>query len=235
LLDGALARMPDVLRAGTALVVEDEDSIASLVRSYLERDGFTIVRARSGEEALKELERNPVRVVVLDIGLPDIDGFDVCSRIREHSRVPVVMLTARDEEPDRITGLELGADDYVTKPFSPRELLARVKAVLRRTEAWLDEPELSLADVVVRRDAREATVAGVPVELTTKEFDLLTILLGNPDRVLTRELLLDRVWGLAFPGGTRTVDMHVASLRRKLGRPELIRTVRGAGYKAARV
>ena len=227
--------MPDVPRAGTALVVEDEDSIATLVRSYLERDGFTIVRARSGEEALKELERNPVRVVVLDIGLPDIDGFDVCSRIREHSRVPVVMLTARDEEPDRITGLELGADDYVTKPFSPRELLARVKAVLRRTEAWLDEPELSLADVVVRRDAREATVAGVPVELTTKEFDLLTILLGNPDRVLSRELLLDRVWGLAFPGGTRTVDMHVASLRRKLGRPELIRTVRGAGYKAARV
>jgi DNA-binding response OmpR family regulator len=227
--------MPDLPRAGTALVVEDEDSIATLVRSYLERDGFTIVRARSGEEALKELERNPVRVVVLDIGLPDIDGFDVCSRIREHSRVPVVMLTARDEEPDRITGLELGADDYVTKPFSPRELLARVKAVLRRTEAWLDEPELSLADVVVRRDAREATVAGVPVALTTKEFDLLTILLGNPDRVLTRELLLDRVWGLAFPGGTRTVDMHVASLRRKLGRPELIRTVRGAGYKAARV
>jgi DNA-binding response OmpR family regulator len=227
--------MPDVLRAGTALLVEDEDSIAALVRSYLERDGFTIVRARSGEEALTELERNPVRVVVLDIGLPDIDGFDVCSRIRQHSRVPVVMLTARDEEPDRITGLELGADDYVTKPFSPRELLARVKAVLRRTEAWLDEPELSLADVVVRRDAREATVAGVPVELTTKEFDLLTILLGNPDRVLTRELLLDRVWGLAFPGGTRTVDMHVASLRRKLGRPELIRTVRGAGYKAARV
>jgi DNA-binding response OmpR family regulator len=227
--------MPDLPRASTALVVEDEDSIATLVRSYLERDGFTIVRARSGEEALKELERNPVRVVVLDIGLPDIDGFDVCSRIREHSRVPVVMLTARDEEPDRITGLELGADDYVTKPFSPRELLARVKAVLRRTEAWLDEPELSLADVVVRRDAREATVAGVPVELTTKEFDLLTILLGNPDRVLTRELLLDRVWGLAFPGGTRTVDMHVASLRRKLGRPELIRTVRGAGYKAARV
>ena len=226
--------MPDLPRAGTALVVEDEDSIATLIRSYLERDGFTIVRARSGEEALKELERNPVRVVVLDIGLPDIDGFDVCSRIREHSRVPVVMLTARDEEPDRITGLELGADDYVTKPFSPRELLARVKAVLRRTEAWLDEPELSLADVVVRSDAREATVAGVPVELTTKEFDLLTILLGNPDRVLSRERLLDRVWGLAFPGGTRTVDMHVASLRRKLGRPELIRTVRGAGYKAAR-
>jgi DNA-binding response OmpR family regulator len=222
------------MRAGTALVVEDEDSIASLVRSYLERDGFTIVRARSGEEALAELERNTIRVVVLDIGLPDIDGFDVCSRIRETSRVPVVMLTARDEEPDRINGLELGADDYVTKPFSPRELLARVKAVLRRSEAWLEEPELALADVVVRRDARETLVAGVPVDLTSREFDLLTILLGNPDRVLTREFLLDRVWGLAFPGGTRTVDMHVASLRRKLGRPELVLTVRGVGYKAGR-
>jgi len=222
------------MRAGTALVVEDEDSIAALVRSYLERDGFTIVRARTGEEALTMLERNPVRLVVLDIGLPDIDGFDVCSRIRERSRVPVVMLTARDEEPDRINGLELGADDYVTKPFSPRELLARVRAVLRRAETWLEEPELALGDVVVRRDAREATVAGVPVRLTSKEFDLLTILLGNPDRVLTRELLLDRVWGLAFPGGTRTVDMHVASLRRKLGRPEVVRTVRGVGYKAAR-
>jgi DNA-binding response OmpR family regulator len=226
--------MPDALRAGTALVVEDEDSIASLVRSYLERDGFTIVRARNGEEALAELERNPIRVVVLDIGLPDMDGFDVCSRIREHSRVPVVMLTARDEEPDRINGLELGADDYVTKPFSPRELLARVKAVLRRSETWLDEPELALRDVVVRRDSRETTVAGVPVELTSKEFDLLTILIGNPDRVLSRELLLDRVWGLAFPGGTRTVDMHVSSLRRKLGRADLVRTVRGVGYKAAR-
>ena len=227
--------MPDPLRAGTALVVEDEDSIASLVRSYLERDGFTTVRARNGEEALAELERNPIRVVVLDIGLPDIDGFDVCGRIREHSRVPIVMLTARDEEPDRINGLDLGADDYITKPFSPRELLARVKAVLRRAETWLEEPELVLGDIIVHRDSRETTVAGVPVELTGKEFDLLTILLGNPNRVLSRELLLDRVWGLAFPGGTRTVDMHVASLRRKLGRPELVRTVRGVGYKAARV
>ena len=226
--------MPEAPRAGTALVVEDEDSIASLIRSYLERDGFATVRARTGEEALAELERNPIRVVVLDIGLPDMDGFDVCSRIRERSRVPVVMLTARDEEPDRINGLELGADDYVTKPFSPRELLARVKAVLRRAETWLEEPELALGDVVVRRDSREATVAGALVQLTSKEFDLLTILLGHPNVVLTRELLLDRVWGLAFPGGTRTVDVHVASLRKKLGRPELVRTVRGVGYKVAR-
>jgi DNA-binding response OmpR family regulator len=220
--------------AGTALVVEDEDSIASLVCSYLERDGFNVVLSRRGGDALDELERQPVRVVVLDIGLPDMDGFDVCRHIRAKSGVPIVMLTARDEEPDRVSGLELGADDYVTKPFSPRELLARVRAVLRRAESWLEQPELASGDVVVRPRAREASVAGVPVDLTSKEFDLLTILLGNPNTVLTRELLLDRVWGIAFPGGTRTVDMHIASLRRKLGRPDLVRTVRGVGYKLAR-
>ena len=219
---------------GTALVVEDEDSIATLVHSYLERDGFTVVRAVRGEEALAEVERRPVRVIVLDIGLPDMDGFEVCRRIRSDSRVPILMLTARDEEPDRVSGLELGADDYLTKPFSPRELVARVKAVLRRAEPWLEEARLSARDVVVLRDAREVRVAGEPVALTSREFDLLSILLGNPDRVLTRELLLDRVWGLAFPGGTRTVDMHVATLRRKLGRPELVQTVRGVGYKLGR-
>ena len=215
-------------------MVEDEDSIATLVHSYLERDGFTVVRAERGEDALAEVERRPVRVIVLDIGLPDMDGFEVCRRIRSDSRVPILMLTARDEEPDRVSGLELGADDYLTKPFSPRELVARVKAVLRRAEPWLEEAKLSAHDVIVLRDAREVRVAGEPVALTTREFDLLSILLGNPDRVLTRELLLDRVWGLAFPGGTRTVDMHVASLRRKLGRPELVKTVRGVGYKLGR-
>ena len=192
------------------------------------------MRAERGAEALAEVERRPVRVIVLDIGLPDMDGFEVCRRIRSGSRVPILMLTARDEEPDRVSGLELGADDYLTKPFSPRELVARVKAVLRRAEPWLDEAKLSMRDVVVDRDAREVRVAGEAVALTAREFDLLSILLGNPDRVLTRELLLDRVWGLAFPGGTRTVDMHVASLRRKLGRPELVQTVRGVGYKLAR-
>jgi two-component system response regulator RegX3 len=219
---------------GTALVVEDEDAIAGLVRSYLERDGFTVVRVTSGSDALAELERRPVRVVVLDVGLPDMDGFDVCRLARRRSKVPILMLTARDEEPDRITGLEVGADDYVTKPFSPRELCARVRAVLRRTEAWTDEPRLALADVVVDRDAHVVTVDGGAVELTGKEFDLLAFFLGNQDAVLTRELLLDRVWGLTYPGGTRTVDVHVASLRRKLARPELIRTVRGVGYKVAR-
>jgi len=220
--------------AGTALVVEDEESIASLVRSYLERDGFNVVLTRRGGEALDQLENHPVRVVVLDIGLPDMDGFEVCRHIRARSGVPIVMLTARDEEPDRVSGLELGADDYVTKPFSPRELLARVRAVLRRAEAWLEEPELSCGDVVLRPRAREVTVGGRPVELTSKEFDLLAILLGNPNTALTRELLLDRVWGISFPGGTRTVDVHVASLRKKLGRPDLVRTVRGVGYKLAR-
>jgi DNA-binding response OmpR family regulator len=216
------------------LLVEDEDSIASLVRAYLEREGFNVVRATHGAEAIEELGRRPVRVVLLDVGLPDMDGFDVCSRMRSGSRVPILMLTARDEEPDRITGLEVGADDYVTKPFSPRELLARVKAVLRRSETWADEPELVCADVVVRLEARATLVAGEPVELTSKEFDLLAFMLSHPDAATTREQLLDRVWGMTYPGGTRTVDVHVATLRRKLGRPELIRTVRGVGYKLAR-
>jgi DNA-binding response OmpR family regulator len=221
--------------AGTALLVEDEDSIASLVRSYLERDGFNVIRATHGAEALRELAEKPIRVVVLDIGLPDMDGFTVCNRIRaSSSKVPILMLTARDEEPDRITGLEVGADDYVTNPFSPRELCARVRAVLRRAETWGSDSELAYGDVVVQPDARETLVAGEPVELTAKEFDLLVFLLGNPDSVLTREQLLDRVWGLSYPGGTRTVDVHVATLRKKLRRPELIRTVRGVGYKLAR-
>jgi DNA-binding response OmpR family regulator len=218
--------------AGTALLVEDEDSIASLVRSYLERDGFNVVRATNGAEAIEELARRPVRVVLLDVGLPDMDGFDVCTLMRSGSRVPILMLTARDEEPDRITGLEVGADDYVTKPFSPRELLARVKAVLRRAETWSDEPELAWADVVLRPEARVTLVAGEAVELTGKEFDLLAFMLSHPDSAITREQLLDRVWGLTYPGGTRTVDVHVAQLRRKLGRPNLIRTLRGSGYKA---
>ena len=175
------------------------------------------------------------RLVVLDIGLPDMDGFEVCRRIRARSAVPIVMLTARDEEPDRVAGLEVGADDYVPKPFSPRELVARVKAILRRAEPAAPQHELlELGDVVVRRDAREVEVGGAPVELTAKEFDLLAYLLENVGIVLSRERLLDRVWGLAYPGGTRTVDVHVAQLRRKLGRPELIRTIRGAGYKAVR-
>jgi DNA-binding response OmpR family regulator len=224
----------DLARGPVLLLVEDESSIGMLVRSYLERDGYRVVWVRSGEEALVELSRHAPRLVVLDVGLPGMDGFEVCRRIRSRSSVPVLMLTARDEEPDRVAGLELGADDYVTKPFSPRELAARVKAVLRRAEGSAPAEELVADNVVARRDAREVTVDGSAVELTGKEFDLLAFLLEHPGIVFSREQLLDRVWSLAYPGGTRTVDVHVAQLRRKLGRPELIRTVRGAGYKVAR-
>jgi DNA-binding response OmpR family regulator len=218
--------------AGTVLLVEDEESIGALVRTYLGRDGYRIVWVRTGEEALAELARHPVRLVVLDIGLPGMDGFEVCRQIRSRSTVPILMLTARDEEPDRVAGLELGADDYVPNPFSPRELAARVKAILRRADPSPQESVLQLGDVLVDVEGRDVTVAEEPVELTAKEFDLLAYFLASPGIVLSRDRLLDRVWGMSYPGGTRTVDVHVGQLRRKLGRPELIRTVRGAGYKA---
>ena len=217
--------------AGTILLVEDEEDIASLVRAYLERDGFRVVWATRGTEGLAALERHDVRLAILDLQLPDADGFDVCRAIRSTSSLPVVMLTARDEEVDRVAGLELGADDYVTKPFSPRELAARVRAVLRRVEPDPTDDRLSAGDVELDRRARTATVSGAEVELTAREFDLLWHLVARPGRVVTRPDLLDRVWGLTFPGGTRTVDVHVGQLRRKLGRPRLIRTVRGSGYK----
>ncbi|MDP8911560.1 MAG: response regulator transcription factor [Actinomycetota bacterium] len=217
---------------GTILLVEDDHSIGSLVRAYLSRSGYSVVWVRSGEDALVELVRHPVRIVILDIGLPGMDGFDVCRRIRARSTVPIVMLTARDEEPDRVAGLEVGADDYVSKPFSPRELAARIKAVLRRTSPSAEEDVLTLGDVVLQRAAREVTAGGQSVELTGKEFDLLVFLIDNAGIVVTRDQLLDRVWGMEYPGGTRTVDVHVAQLRRKLDRADLIGTVRGAGYKA---
>ncbi|TML53554.1 MAG: response regulator transcription factor [Actinobacteria bacterium] len=205
-----------------------------MTRGYLERSGWRVVWVRTGEEALAELSRHQIRIVILDIRLPGIDGFDVARLVRTRSDVPILMLTARDEEPDRVAGLELGADDYLTKPFSPRELVARMKAVLRRTDGRGAEEVLTLDDVVLNRNAREVAVDGKAVELTTKEFDLLATLLENPGIVVSRDQLLDRVWGMTYPGGTRTVDVHVAQLRRKLGRPELIHTVRGAGYKTVR-
>jgi len=205
--------------AGTILLVEDEADIASLVRAYLERDGFRVVWAARGVDGLLALEQNEVRLAILDLQLPDADGLDLCRAIRMRSRLPIVILTARDEEVDRITGLELGADDYVAKPFSPRELVARVRAVLRRAEPDADDETISLGDILVDRGGRAVTVDGAPVDLTGKEFDLLAYLIDHAGLVLSRERLLDRVWGLTFPGGTRTVDVHVAQLRRKLGRP----------------
>ena len=218
--------------AGTILLVEDEPSVGELVRGYLQRDGYRVLWVRSGEDALVELDRHQIRLVVLDIGLPGMDGFDVRRAMRARSSVPILMLTARDEEPDRVIGLEVGADDYLTKPFSPRELVARMKAIFRRTEPQDRRERLSLGDVELDRESHDVTVDGRAVELTAKEFDLLAFFMSNAGVVVSRDLLLDRVWGQEYPGGTRTVDVHVAQLRRKLDRPDLIRTLRGTGYKA---
>ena len=214
------------------LLVEDEENLASLVAAYLEQEGYRVVSVGTGAGALQAVEQQPVRLVVLDLNLPDMDGLDVCRQIRIRSSVPIVMLTARDEEADRLAGLGAGADDYLGKPFSPKELVARMKAVLRRSEPNAEEQVLVLGDVVLQRGAREVGVGGEPVELRPKEFDLLAYLMQNRGAVLSRDLLLERVWGFDYAGGTRTVDVHVAQLRRKLGRPDLIRTMRGSGYKA---
>ncbi|HEX5448911.1 MAG TPA: response regulator transcription factor [Gaiellaceae bacterium] len=216
--------------SGVAVVIEDDEAIGGLVTAYLEREGFAVRWERTGGGGLEAVEREDARIVVLDVGLPDVDGFDVCSRLRRASRTPVLMLTARDEEVDRIVGLELGADDYMTKPFSPRELVARVRAILRRTEPE-PQPLHELGDVVIDTRRKSVTVAGEPVQLRTLEFELLAALAETPDRVISRDELLKRVWGTTFPSGTRTVDVHVAQVRKKLGRPDLIATVRGSGYR----
>ena len=217
----------------TVLVVDDEPIVREVVVRYLERDGHTTLEADNGARARELLEQQTPDLVVLDVMLPGIDGLELCRWIRSRSELPVILLTARGEEADRIVGLELGADDYVTKPFSPRELVARVRAVLRRAEPDEDGDMVAVGDIVLERAGRTVSVAGNDVELTGMEFDLLAFLLAHPGIVMTRERLLERVWGLSFPGGTRTVDVHVAQLRRKLDRPDLIRTVRGSGYKAA--
>ena len=218
----------------TVLLIEDEESIGNLVRAYFERDEFAVVWLRSGEEALIELAGRKIDLVVLDIGLPGIDGFEVCRLIRARSQVPILMLTARDEESDRITGFELGADDYVLKPFSPRELVARAHAILRRGRRAAYQDVLRLGAVELHRSERVALANEQEVKLTSKEFDLLTVLIENAGLVLSRDKLLDEVWGMTYPGDTRTVDVHIAQLRRKLSLRDLILTVRGSGYKVVR-
>jgi two-component system, OmpR family, response regulator len=218
--------------SGVAVVIEDDEAISELLGTYLEQAGFEVVRECTGEGGLGAVDRQHPRFVVLDLGLPDVDGFELCRHLRGSSDVPILILTARDEEPDRIIGLELGADDYLTKPFSPRELVARVRAVLRRAEPG--PPESRVIEVGgLRLDLakRAATLAGSPLALRTLEFELLAELARNAGQVVRRDRLLDRVWGLPFPGGTRTVDVHVAQLRKKLGHPDLIQTVRGVGYR----
>jgi DNA-binding response OmpR family regulator len=221
------------------LVVEDEAKIARLVRDYLEHAGFEAVVVGDGETALANARRSTPDLVVLDLGLPDRDGLDVARALRRTSGVPIVMLTARGDEIDRVVGLELGADDYVVKPFSPKELVARVRAVLRRTQAArAGGPEvLRVADVEVDVPRMRVTVAGRPVELTATEFQLLATLAREPGRVFTRGQLLDAVHGVAFESYERAVDAHVKNLRRKLepvpGRPRYLLTVHGVGYRFA--
>ena len=217
------------------LLVDDEPSILQLARMYLERDGFRIQEAKDGEAALEAITRLQPALVVLDIMLPKLDGFEVCRRVRaENNSVAILMLTARDEDIDKILGLELGADDYLTKPFNPRELVARVKAILRRGEnkpSGNDKP-VQLGELMIDPDRREARVGSRLLDLRTQEFDLLLTLANQPGRVFTREQLLQMAWGFDFYGQTRTVDVHVAHLRKKLeGSAIKIETVTGVGYK----
>ncbi len=218
--------------APLVLVVEDEAAIADLVRGYLAREGLRAHVVDDGHDALDAVARLRPAVVVLDVGLPGLDGTQVCRRMRDAGDwTPVLFVTARDDEVDRVLGLELGADDYVTKPFSPRELVARVRAVLRRTGGSTGTGgRLGAGGVALDLDTRRVTADGVPVDLTTTEFELLAHLMRRPGRVYPREELLAEVWG--YPAGTptRTVDVHVAQLRGKLGAAVRVRTVRGVGY-----
>jgi DNA-binding response OmpR family regulator len=218
---------------GLVLVVEDERSIADLERLYLTRAGYGVHVESDGRVALARVaELRPV-AIILDVGLPGLDGIEVCRALRAAGDwTPIIFVTARDDEVDRIVGLELGADDYVTKPFSPRELVARLRSVLRRHEGPGATATIGVGSVTVDVDERRASVDGVRVELTTMEFDLLAKLMKNPGRVFTREQLLSSVWGQADYGGGRTVDVHVAQLRAKLGDASPIRTTRGVGYAA---
>ncbi len=220
---------------GTIVVIEDDPNIADLVDMYLRRDGFRVIQATSGEGGLDAITRERPRLVVVDIGLPDrMDGLEVCRTLRSSSDVPIVILTARDSEIDRVLGLELGADDYVTKPFSPRELVARIKAILRRsdqsTRAGPAGP-LRVGDVEVDTDRHEVRLGGQVVALTAREFDLLAYLAENEGLVLSRRQLLDGVWGADWVGDDRTVDVHVRQLRKKLGSSLPLSTVWGVGYR----
>ncbi len=217
------------------LLVDDEPSIIQLARLYLEREGFRVQAAGDGEAALEAVARLDPALMVLDLMLPKLDGFEVCRRLRaQNAPVAILMLTARDEDIDKILGLEIGADDYLTKPFNPRELVARVKAILRRGERATrgDSAPIRLGDLTVDPARRAVTAAGRSLDLRAQEFELLIILAGQPGRVFTREQLLQQAWGFDFYGQTRTVDVHIAHLRKKLdGSSVKIETVTGIGYK----
>jgi len=226
--------MPDVARI---LVVDDEPKIVQLVRDYLERAGFAVSTARDGNEALMRAHQERPDLIVLDLGLPQLDGLEVTRRLRRDSGVPIIMLTARHEETDKVVGLELGADDYVTKPFSPRELEARVRAVLRRQARDTDAEILHAGDLTLDLPRLRTVVAGHAVELTATEFQLLAALARQPGRVFTRAQLLDAIHGVAFDSYERAIDAHVKNIRRKIEpdprAPRYLLTVYGVGYRLA--
>jgi DNA-binding response OmpR family regulator len=223
----------------TVLVVEDEPRIADLARDYLQHAGFAVHQVGDGHAALQSIGRDRPNLVILDLGLPGLDGLDVVREVRRTSSLPIVILTERDDEVDKLLGLELGADDYVTKPFSPRELVARVRAVLRRSEQTpaASGERIRAGDVELDLPRMRVSVAGRPVELTATEFALLTTLVRQPGRIFTRSQLLDAVHGVAFDSYERAIDTHVKNLRRKLEpdprRPRYIQTVYGVGYRFA--
>jgi len=229
--------MPD--SSSTILLVDDEDSIQALLTYPLERDGYHVVQARNGDEALERFAEQPVDLVVLDVMLPRVDGLEVCRRLRAESTVPIIMLTARDDELDKVLGLELGADDYITKPFSIREFRSRVRALLRRAatphHVGRREQVINRSDVVIDLPRRAVEVRGEPVQLTFVEFELLALLAADSGIVFSRRQLLERIRGSADYREPRTIDVHVRHLREKIERdardPELIVTVRGAGYR----
>lgn len=217
------------------LLIEDDDAIADPLEKGLERQGFSIHREATGLGGVEAFRsRNPVEIILLDLGLPDIDGYEVCRRIRSESSVPIIMLTARGDEIDRVLGLELGADDYMVKPFGFRELIARINAVSRRTNgtgAATDDINRLTGDVVIDNRTRRVTVSDRELQLTRKEFDLLALLASDPGATQTREMILEQVWDAHWYGPTKTLDVHIASLRKKLGDPTIIETVRGVGFR----
>ncbi len=213
------------------LIVEDEDAIADPLVEGLRREGYVVTRVATGEAALAADEPD---VILLDLRLPDMDGYDVCRAIRARSGVPIIMVTARGEESDRVIGLELGADDYVVKPFGVRELIARIRAVTRRAGGGRQEPDgqpVRIGGLEIDLRARRVTVDGAEAGLTVKEFDLLAVLAADAGAVVTRKQLLEQVWETSWYGSTKTIDVHVASLRRKLGDPGWVETVRGVGFR----
>ena len=221
----------------TILVVDDEHNIIELARLYLEKEGYRVESASDGGIALDRVRAVKPALVILDLMLPVIDGWEVCRRLHAECDIPILMLTARSDDVDKIVGLELGADDYLTKPFNPRELVARVKAILRRTERVTTTPKvlskvLSIGNLTIDPEKREVEVEGQAIDLRTREFDLLYVLTENPSMVFSREQLLNKVWGFDFYGETRTVDVHIARLRDKLQTASVsIETVWGIGYK----